>query len=421
MSDQATNPNQSAKPAWMMASSADEGQTSASAAAPAPAAPAAAAKPAAPAANTAPMSVAERARAAALAAQQARAGGAAPAPAAPAASKPAAAPASAPAPAAAPKPAAAVASTAGMSVAERARAAAKAAQQAREGGAPAPEAPAAPAPAPAAPPPAPKPAAAASTAGMSVAERARAAAKAAQSGGAMAAPAAPAPAAPAAAPKPAAPAPAAAPAAPKAAPAAGGAAAMALPARPAAAPAPAKREEPVYTPPGGVTRREFLNYIWGASMALLLAESAVLTYLFSFPRFRAGDFGGKIAVSVTDFPQLNADPVPNNVGKFWMVNTAKGVMTHYKICTHLGCLYKWDESAKIFSCPCHGSQFSYDGTYRAGPAPRGLDRFSFEVVDASEKVLFTSKDGMPVDLKQYPNAAKVLVNTGDKVTGIVRV
>lgn len=420
MSDQATNPNQSAKPAWMMASSADEGQTSASAAAPAPAAPAAAAKPAAPAANTAPMSVAERARAAALAAQQARAGGAAPAPAAPAASKPAAAPASAPAPAAAPKPAAAVASTAGMSVAERARAAAKAAQQAREGGAPAPEAPAAPAPAPAAPPPAPKPAAAASTAGMSVAERARAAAKAAQSGGAVAAPAAPAPAAPAAAPK-AAPAPAAAPAAPKAAPAAGGAAAMALPARPAAAPAPAKREEPVYTPPGGVTRREFLNYIWGASMALLLAESAVLTYLFSFPRFRAGDFGGKIAVSVTDFPQLNADPVPNNVGKFWMVNTAKGVMTHYKICTHLGCLYKWDESAKIFSCPCHGSQFSYDGTYRAGPAPRGLDRFSFEVVDASEKVLFTSKDGMPVDLKQYPNAAKVLVNTGDKVTGIVRV
>lgn len=416
MSDQATNPNQSAKPAWMMASSADEGQTSASAAAPAPAAPAAAAKPAAPAANTAPMSVAERARAAALAAQQARAGGAAPAPAAPAASKPAAAPASAPAPAAAPKPAAAVASTAGMSVAERARAAAKAAQQAREGGAPAPEAPAAPAPAPAAPPPAPKPAAAASTAGMSVAERARAAAKAAQSGGAVAAPAAPA-----AAPKPAAPAPAAAPAAPKAAPAAGGAAAMALPARPAAAPAPAKREEPVYTPPGGVTRREFLNYIWGASMALLLAESAVLTYLFSFPRFRAGDFGGKIAVSVTDFPQLNADPVPNNVGKFWMVNTAKGVMTHYKICTHLGCLYKWDESAKIFSCPCHGSQFSYDGTYRAGPAPRGLDRFSFEVVDASEKVLFTSKDGMPVDLKQYPNAAKVLVNTGDKVTGIVRV
>ena len=412
MSDQATNPKQSEKPAWMLASSADDSKAGSGTPAPAPAASAAPAKPAAPAANAAPMTVAERARAAALAAQQARAGGAAPTPAAPAADKPAA-PKPAAAPVSAPAPAA---NTAGMSVAERARAAAKAAQTAREGGAPVVSAPAhvttaAPAPTPVAKPAAPV---AASTAGMSVAERARAAAKAAQSGGSPAPVATPAPtaaAAPAPAPKPVA-------TAPKPAAPVGGAAAIAMPARPA--PAPAKREEPVYVPPGGVTRREFLNYIWGASMALLLAESAVLTYLFSFPRFRAGDFGGKIAVGVSEFPQLNGNPAPNNVGKFWMVSTEKGVMTHYKICTHLGCIYGWDESAKIFSCPCHGSQFQYDGTYRAGPAPRGLDRFSFEVVDATDKVLVESKDGTAIDLKKYPDAAKILVNTGNKITGIAR-
>ena len=398
MSDQATNPKQSEKPAWMLASSADDSKAGSGTPAPASAASATPAKPAAPAANAAPMTVAERARAAALAAQQARAGGAAPTPAATAADKPAAAPVSAPAPAA---------NTAGMSVAERARAAAKAAQTEREGGA---SSASATAPATeAAPAPVVKPAA--STAGMSVAERARAAAKAAQSGGSPAPVAKPAPAA---APKPAAP----VAAVPKPAAPVGGAAAIAMPARPA--PAPAKREEPVYVPPGGVTRREFLNYIWGASMALLLAESAVLTYLFSFPRFRAGDFGGKIAVGVSEFPQLNGDPVANNVGKFWMVSTDKGIMTHYKICTHLGCLYKWDESAKVFACPCHGSQFKYDGIYRAGPAPRGLDRFSFELLDASDKVLVISAEGTPIDLKQYPTATKVLVNTGDKVTGITR-
>ena len=412
MSDQATNPKQSEKPAWMLASSADDSKAGSGTPAPASAASATPAKPAAPAANAAPMTVAERARAAALAAQQARAGGAAPTPAAPAADKPAA-PKPAAAPVSAPAPAA---NTAGMSVAERARAAAKAAQTAREGGAPVVSAPApvttaAPAPTPVAKPAAPV---AASTAGMSVAERARAAAKAAQSGGSPAPVAKPAPtaaAAPAPAPKPVA-------TAPKPAAPVGGAAAIAMPARPA--PAPAKREEPVYVPPGGVTRREFLNYIWGASMALLLAESAVLTYLFSFPRFRAGDFGGKIAVGVSEFPQLNGNPAPNNVGKFWMVSTEKGVMTHYKICTHLGCIYGWDESAKIFSCPCHGSQFQYDGTYRAGPAPRGLDRFSFEVVDATDKVLVESKDGTAIDLKKYPDAAKILVNTGNKITGIAR-
>jgi Rieske Fe-S protein len=209
-----------------------------------------------------------------------------------------------------------------------------------------------------------------------------------------------------------------APAVPKVAAPTGGAAAITLPAKPA--PKPIVKEEPVYTPPQGVTRREFLNYIWGASMALLLAQSAVLTYLFSFPRFRAGDFGGKISVGVTEFPPLDGDPIPNNVGKFWMVTTAKGVMAHYKICTHLGCLYKWDESAKVFACPCHGSQFQYDGTYRAGPAPRGLDRFSFELLDASDNILAKSEDGLALDLKTYPNAAKIRVDTGNKKDGIAR-
>ena len=26
-----------------------------------------------------------------------------------------------------------------------------------------------------------------------------------------------------------------------------------------------------------------------------------------------------------------------------------------------------------FMCPCHGSQYTFDGTHIAGPAPRGLD------------------------------------------------
>ncbi len=43
------------------------------------------------------------------------------------------------------------------------------------------------------------------------------------------------------------------------------------------------------------------------------------------------------------------------------------------ICPHLGCRFAWDESGNKFACPCHGSQFNFDGEHLAGPAPRGLD------------------------------------------------
>lgn len=43
------------------------------------------------------------------------------------------------------------------------------------------------------------------------------------------------------------------------------------------------------------------------------------------------------------------------------------------LCPHLGCRYNWDSGANRFICPCHGSQYNFDGTHLAGPAPRGLD------------------------------------------------
>ncbi len=42
----------------------------------------------------------------------------------------------------------------------------------------------------------------------------------------------------------------------------------------------------------GITRREFLNYAWLASLGILLAEMGGVVYVFAMPRFRAGEFGG---------------------------------------------------------------------------------------------------------------------------------
>lgn len=123
------------------------------------------------------------------------------------------------------------------------------------------------------------------------------------------------------------------------------------------------------------SRREFLYYIWTASLVLLLGQVGAGIIWFSLPRFREGTFGGVFNFPVDKFPVVpGADPVTEPGGRFHVVHTENdGLLVLYQVCTHLGCLPKWESDR--FACPCHGSQFALDGNYITGPAPRGLDLF----------------------------------------------
>src|SRR5690348_1865631 len=111
--------------------------------------------------------------------------------------------------------------------------------------------------------------------------------------------------------------------------------------------------ELAFEPSRPVSRREFLFYVWPASLVLATAGSGGAVLWYAYPRFRAGEFGGEFAFHTAAPPDVDADPMPFQDGRFWLVNSESGLLALYMVCTHLGCLYKWVPNANRFVCPCH--------------------------------------------------------------------
>jgi len=168
-----------------------------------------------------------------------------------------------------------------------------------------------------------------------------------------------------------------------------------------------------------VNRREFLNFAWLASLGFLSINIAGVTLLFTLPVFKEGEFGGVVTLGpASDLQPEGSSPENFPKFKFWLSNTEEGVSALYKVCTHLGCLYNWRDQETKFICPCHGSQFTDNGQFIQGPAPRSLDKFVVQVVDPTtgEIVAETSPEGNPLEIPENSDLI-VQVDTGKRLPG----
>src|ERR1051326_1137703 len=152
----------------------------------------------------------------------------------------------------------------------------------------------------------------------------------------------------------------------------------------------------------GVTRRQFLNRAYFAAVAVGLLNFALASLDYLWPR-GGGGLGPKITAGDADGlrAQLSGSrqPIFNSDGFFWLMtyegqasaadkvaayqqaNVAQsGFVALFRRCVHLGCSVPFCDTSKWFECPCHGSKYSINGEYRAGPAPRSLDRFRVDIV-----------------------------------------
>ena len=70
-------------------------------------------------------------------------------------------------------------------------------------------------------------------------------------------------------------------------------------------------------------RREFLYYIWGASMIMLMGGTAAGLIWFAMPKFKEGEFGGIFELDPAEIPAIGQEPNRIAAGRFYLIGSQK--------------------------------------------------------------------------------------------------
>ncbi|HEY4744694.1 MAG TPA: Rieske (2Fe-2S) protein [Desulfuromonadaceae bacterium] len=130
-----------------------------------------------------------------------------------------------------------------------------------------------------------------------------------------------------------------------------------------------------------VGRRKFLGLCLGGA-----AASAVAAVIYPLYRYLAPhppeSSAGKVVIPLKDVPEGGA--------KFFEYAGASAVLIKKQggdlvalsaVCTHLGCIVRWEQDKQTFLCPCHAGRYTADGAVISGPPPRPLAQLPFSVTD----------------------------------------
>jgi cytochrome b6-f complex iron-sulfur subunit len=153
----------------------------------------------------------------------------------------------------------------------------------------------------------------------------------------------------------------------------------------------------------GVSRRMFFNRATVSLMSAGIGAFTAASFVAFLWPFQTGGFGGKVSVGslddirsgitagsgffyapeartwLTSYP-IDAVPKAQSVySEPILVGMRAGIVALYQKCPHLGCRVPQCVSSQWFECPCHGSQYNRVGEKKAGPAPRGMDRFPITI------------------------------------------
>lgn len=172
-----------------------------------------------------------------------------------------------------------------------------------------------------------------------------------------------------------------------------------------------------WTPPDpevvAVTRRQFFNRATVTLMSAGLGAFAAAAFVAFLWPSGTGGFGGSVTAGklgnikdgikqgggffyvpearswITEYP-AEALPVAETIyPENLLVAMRQGIAVISQKCPHLGCRVPECATSQWFECQCHGSQYNRVGEKKAGPAPRGMDRFPATISAAGDVVIDT--------------------------------
>ncbi|MBC8214275.1 MAG: Rieske (2Fe-2S) protein [Candidatus Marinimicrobia bacterium] len=126
-------------------------------------------------------------------------------------------------------------------------------------------------------------------------------------------------------------------------------------------------------------RKEFLKK-FGIFGVLILAVGSFVKNLIVFvsPESKTKSthrylVGKKSEISVGKSKEISIQGKPA-----FVVRLDEGFKVFSGVCTHLGCIIKWEENNNRFFCPCHNGVFDKTGKVVSGPPPEPLKEFEVE-------------------------------------------
>jgi cytochrome b6-f complex iron-sulfur subunit len=119
------------------------------------------------------------------------------------------------------------------------------------------------------------------------------------------------------------------------------------------------------------SRRGFFSTLFGLLSFLGLGGIGYVLGKFLYPLRSAG--GENIAqIPSSEIAEWGSKVVLVGGKPVVIVRAGNEIKALSAVCTHLGCIVKFDPSLKIFICPCHGAKYDLTGKVLGGPAPAPL-------------------------------------------------
>ena len=132
---------------------------------------------------------------------------------------------------------------------------------------------------------------------------------------------------------------------------------------------------------GAMTRRGFLEWLLAGCGAVAGVAMVGPALAYIWPSTQRGPVQQHVEAGSADtWEPWQAKAVAVGEKPVLVVRMGEQFKAYSAVCTHLGCLVRWDAQQKAFKCPCHAGTFDQSGKVVSGPPPKPLAEFSASVV-----------------------------------------